>query len=178
MDTRISTYLRSTEPFTAVLDDVSDWHHDSPCEGWDAADVVAHVIDTQRAFVAERGVQLDPVSDGTPDQRWREHHRSVEQALMDEDWSLSAYDGYFGPTTVVDTLLTFYGFDLIVHRWDIGRAGGVPVQWTDEEMDRLHSAIEGFGEHLYVEGICTAALEPAADADRQTRLLAQLGRQA
>lgn len=178
MDTRISTYLRSTEPFTALLDDVADWHRDSPCAGWDAADVVAHVVDTQRAFLVERGADLEALPDGTPDQRWRDHHRSVERALLDEDWSLSAYDGYFGPTTVADTLLTFYGFDLIVHRWDIGQAGGVPVQWTDAEMDFLQSAIEGFGEQLYAEGICAPALAAAPDADRQTQLLATLGRRA
>lgn len=178
MDTRINTYLHSAAPFTAVLDEVSDWHQASPCDGWDAADVVRHVIDTQRDFVASRGVQLGVPTSGSPDQRWREHHQLVERALLDEDWSLSTYDGYFGPTTVVDTLLTFYGFDLIVHRWDIGQAGGVPVHWTDEEMDRLDTAIEGFGEHLYAEGICTAAVEPAADADRQARLLGRLGRHA
>lgn len=176
MDIRISTYLDSTTPFTAVLDAVFDWQNPSPCAGWDAADVVDHVIGTQRDFLTDRGARLGATPAGTPDQRWREHLASVERALQDEDWSLSGYDGYFGPTTVADTLLTFYGFDLIVHRWDVGQAGGIPVQWTKEEMDRLETAIGGFGEMLYAEGICTEALEPAADADRQTRLLATLGR--
>ena len=43
-------------------------------------------------------------------------------------------------------------------------------------LERVH--LDGFGEPLYAEGICTPALDPPDGADEQTRVLAKLGRRA
>ena len=41
---------------------------------------------------------------------------------------------------------------------------------------RLETAFEGFGDTLYTHGVCRPAIDVAADAPRQTRLLARMGR--
>ena len=97
--------------------------------------------------------------------------------VADDDLVLAEYDGYFGRTTLAATLADFYGFDLIAHRWDLGRATGQEVAFSDAEMDALETAIAGFGESLYMDGICARPVAVPQDATRQQRILATLGRQ-
>ena len=89
-----------------------------------------------------------------------------------------AYDGWSGPTTVGATFEQFYVWDMVVHRWDLAREVGADAGLTADEHDRIESGAEGFGPALYADGICRDGVEPPADADRATRLLARLGRRA
>ena len=84
----------------------------------------------------------------------------------------------FGATTVADTMRDSYGWDMVVHRWDLGRAVGQDVAWSDAECDFVGVELEGFGDQLYGEGICKPAIATPTDADSQTRVLALLGRRA
>ena len=54
---------------------------------------------------------------------WSEHVAAVLDRVGD-DVLHAEYDGYFGRTTVGATLADFYGFDMVVHRWDLARALG------------------------------------------------------
>jgi hypothetical protein len=85
------------------------------------------------------------------------------------------YDG-FGRATGAATLTRFYAFDLLVHRWDLARTLGQETTWTEEELDRVERTLDGFGEHLYDEGVCKPGVEAPADAPRRVRLLARMGR--
>ncbi|MCD4527095.1 TIGR03086 family metal-binding protein [Nocardioides sp. cx-173] len=174
------SYLADADRLSALLASAADadWSAPSPCEGWSAADVVDHVVDTQRSFLAERDADLGPRPSGTPEEVWAAHTDAVRRAVADDAFVTREYDGYFGRTTVADTLARFYGFDLLVHHWDIARALGRDVQWDDAEMDRIETALDGFGDQLYGEGICQPALDVPDDAPRQVRLLARMGRAA
>ncbi len=182
MSTTVQTYLPLTERFGAVVDSLSpaDWRADSPCEGWTAADVLAHVIDTQRDFFARHVLDLGERGDveADPAAAWRGHDEAVRRLFRDETVVDRDIEGFFGPTTLGQTLLTFYGFDLVAHGWDIAGAAGRELRFHDAELDLLESAIAGFGEHLYTEGICAPAVTVPDDADRQVRVLARLGRRA
>lgn len=168
---------------TAAFGDVCDrlpadaWDASSPCEGWTARDVVRHVIDTERDFLDQRGVPLPPLdADGDPAAVWRTHAGALAAAVADPAVGGLEYDGYFGRTTVGESLLRFYGFDLVVHRWDVATAAGLDERFTDAELAFAEACADGFGESLYAEGICRDGVEPPADADRQARLLARVGR--
>ncbi|PID97062.1 MAG: TIGR03086 family protein [Actinomycetales bacterium] len=180
MDRRSIDYLANADTFAALVAAVPEgsWEAASPCAGWSAADVLDHVIGTQRDFFADRSMTLSEATDGSPAQRWAVHHESVVSAMNDEDFALAEYDGYFGPTTVADTMRDFYGWDLVVHRWDIGEAVGMPVSWSDAERAFVKAGLEGFGDQLYMEGICKPAVPVADGADEQTRILGLLGRRA
>jgi hypothetical protein len=133
-------------------------------------------VATQRSFLSDRGADLGPSPTGTPAEIWAAHVGAVAAIGADDDFVSVTYDGYFGPTTIADTLRDFYGFDLIVHRWDLGRSFGVDVTWSDDEMDLLETAMAGFGDALYSEGVCAPAVEVAGDASRQDKILGRLGR--
>ncbi len=181
MNATASSFETAHAPLSAVLEALPDgaWSQPSPCEGWTAADVVAHLIETQRDFLGQRGVELGTAPDvaADPAAAWRDHAKRVQEALTD-DVVATPYEGFFGPSTVGATFEQFYVWDMVVHRWDVARTAGLDGTLTDAELDRIESGMEGFGPALYMEGICRDGIEAPSDADRATRLLARLGRRA
>lgn len=155
-----------------------DWERPAPCEGWSARDVIDHLVDTQRDFLSERGLSLPQDATGDPAQRWHDHSRAVSALLADPTVGGTAYEGFFGPTTIEETLAQFYGWDMLVHRWDLGRALGTEVAFTDRELDEIEGPLPMFGDQLYAEGICRSAVQVGADEPRQVQVLARLGRDA
>ena len=179
MNSTARAYATSAEPLTAVLDAVpaAAWTRPSPCEGWTAADVVRHLVDTQRKLLGEHGIDLGetPDVDADPAAAWRAHAARVRAVLTDAVVE-RGYDGFFGPTTIGATLEQFYVWDMVVHRWDVARAAGLDAGLTDAELDRVEAGADSFGEALYMDGICRPAVPAPADADRTTAVLARLGR--
>ncbi|MDN5727838.1 MAG: maleylpyruvate isomerase family mycothiol-dependent enzyme, partial [Propionibacteriales bacterium] len=172
-------YQALADGFAAILDEVPSqaWSAQSPCEDWTAGDVVTHVIDTQRDFLAGHGIELSPITSDDPAAAWRQHQSAVASALADPAIGDKEFAGHFGPTTVGQTLVSFYGFDLVAHRWDVAASAGIDLRFADEELATMETSADGWGEALYAEGICKN-IDPPAGADRQTRLLARLGRRA
>jgi uncharacterized protein (TIGR03086 family) len=182
MNWTATQYEAADRPLTAVLEAVpaAAWSAPSPCAGWSAADVVAHLLETQRHFLQTHGADLGaaPEVPAAPAAAWREHSERVLEAVADDAVADTGYDGHFGPTTVGATLVQFSVFDMVVHRWDVARAAGLDARLTEAELDRVEAGADGFGPALYMDGVCRPGVEASADADRATRLLARLGRQA
>ncbi|HET9498662.1 MAG TPA: TIGR03086 family metal-binding protein [Marmoricola sp.] len=180
MNDYLNTYAERAARFTDVVRHVPDhaWSHRSPCPDWTAADVVRHVVDSQRDFLARHDLAPSPVPDAAtaPAQLWAAHVELVLAALGDGDALDREFAGYFGPTTIGATLADFYGFDMIVHRWDLARASGRTTEFTDTELDRLETSLEEFGEHAYAPGVFGPPVDVPPDASRQDRLLALMGR--
>ncbi|CAN5905874.1 TIGR03086 family metal-binding protein [soil metagenome] len=180
MDTTAAQYQELAERFAGIADavDAARWDAPSPCEGWSAADVIDHIVTTQRDFLGSHDIDVGQAPDvaADPAKAWHAHADAVAGALAQPGVAETTFNGFFGPTTVGETLARFYGFDMIVHRWDLAQAGGVTTTFSDAELDQIETSIDGFGEHLYAEGICKPAVHIAADASRQHRLLARMGR--
>ena len=182
MNPTATQYADADRPLTALLDTVpaTSWDSPSPCAGWTARDVVGHLIDTQRQFLASHGVDLGAAPDVTRDPAgaWRTHAGRVAAALADDDVSATKFEGFFGPTTVGAALEQFYIWDMLVHRWDVARAVGADTSLTEIEIDRIEAGADSFGPALYMDGICRPAVDVPEEADRPTRVLARLGRAA
>lgn len=187
-DTR-AQYAVLAERLAVVADTVPPdaWDRPSPCQGWSAAEVLGHMQETQRSFLTERGIQAAVTSDApapetpepddlSPAAAWRAHVDTMTASLAPAGVTEAGFDGFFGPTTVGEALLTFYGFDMIVHRWDIARSTGGDEAWSTEEQDQVEANMASFGPALHMEGICGPEIELPDDADRQQQLLARSGR--
>lgn len=120
--------------------------------------------------------QLRQVRSGAPAEAWNAHAAAARSAAADEKTLLARFDGPFGPTTLADVLLDFYGFDLIIHAWDIRRATGEDLKLTEAELDFIEAVIPAWGDALYQDQICGRPIEAPVDASRQARLLALTGR--
>lgn len=174
----MSLYLDAADRFSATVAATTDWSAPSPCEGWSAADVVDHVVDTERQFLQTHGLDVGARPTGSPSQVWAAHLAAVRPLAVDDAVLAREYDGFFGPTTIGATLDAFYGFDLVVHGWDLGSASGRPTTFSESDMDAMEQAFIGFGDHAYDDGVFRRPVDVPDDADRQTRLLARMGRSA
>src|SRR5829696_5007493 len=173
-----TSYETVNRPLTAVLDALpaGAWSEPSPCEGWSAADVVAHLVETQRDFLGKRGVDLGTAPDvaADPAAAWGDHAKRVQEALTD-GLVATPYEGFFGPSTIGETFERFYVWDMVVHRWDVARTAGLDGGLTDAELDRIERGADSFGPTLHMDGVCGPAVDVPSDADRTARVLARLG---
>ncbi len=180
MNPTATQYARADRALHALLDRVPApaWTSPSPCAGWTARDVVRHLIDTQRELLTSHGADLGeaPDVDTDPAGAWRQHAERVAEVLGDDGFVTAEFDGFFGHTTVGDTLTRFYVWDMLVHRFDVARAAGVDAAFDDAELDLIEQGAAGFGPALYMEGICRPAVETPEEATRTVRVLARLGR--
>lgn len=172
------TFAERAEQFTRILDAaVGRWDAPSPCEGWTVRDVVAHVIETERDFLARHELLDSPApSLDDPATAFRAHAADVVDVLDRDGTADRAYDGYFGPTTFGATMAEFYGWDLVIHGWDVARATGQDWSIGDAEAQALGADADGWGDALYGEGICAAPVPVPEDALLQDQLLGRLGR--
>jgi len=153
------------------------WSAPSPCEGWTAEDVVRHVAATPNlffGFIDEPAVELpdDPVA------AFERSRTAMQRALDDAATAATEFDGFFGRTTFEAAVDRFVNFDLVVHRWDLARAAGLDATIPEDELARLEATARGFGDAARSPGVLGPEVEAPADADRQTKLLAYLGRRA
>lgn len=165
-----AAYTQAAAPLTSTLAAISDWAAPSRCDGWTALDVLQHLMQTQRELFSTQGFEV-PAEPFEPS-GWMAHTAAVSTLLADPAIVNHQYDGYFGPTTLGDTLTLYYVFDMYVHRWDLDPQ----VRFTDDELAHVEAAVDQMGDTLYLAGICRPALPVTPAADRQTRLLARLGR--
>lgn len=177
-----SVFDRKNTPLMRLIDsaDPQDLASSSPCEGWTGLDVIQHLIDTQRDFLLKNGADMP---DPTPHVEvlgaataWRTHAEAVARQLADDTLAERSYDTPFGTTTVGGAFERFYGFDLLVHRWDIGRTAGVDVVFSDRELDEIEASIAGFGESIRRDGVCGPAVAVPDVSSRQDKLIALTGR--
>lgn len=167
---------RFTEIVAAVPDD--RWGSPSPCEGWSARDVVAHVVQSQRGYLDGAGEPLSPGPsvDDDPLGAWTATRDGVQQVLDDPTRARREVPGRAGSGPLEDTMGMFHSVDLVVHGWDLASSQGTPTTFTETDMDKMEASFAGFGEAMYAPGVFAEDLPVPDGASRQTRLLARMGR--
>jgi uncharacterized protein (TIGR03086 family) len=157
------------------------WHRPSPCDGWNAIDVVEHVIGFHDVLLLRPlGLKPDRPRDD-PQRRWGLTFDRVRQALAGADVLQRVVEipaVATNPPTRLDVgeLLPRLTQDVLVHTWDLARAVGgddqLALQWCATFLDRLPAdpaALSG-------SGMFAAPIAVDDAADLQSRLLARLGR--
>lgn len=173
-------YKRLSDAFADTIDGVNDdrWHSPSPCEGWTARDVVAHVIETPAmflGFIGDEMTELPPVDDD-PRAAWDASRAQVQQRLEDPTKAAMEFDGFLGRTTFEDSVNRFLCFDLVVHGWDLAHATGQDERMEPEDVSRVREQAEFFGDSMRSPQAFGPEVDPPDGADDQAKLLAFLGR--
>ena len=173
-------YRRLAERFTAIVGDVpaGGWDAASPCEGWTARQVVDHVVDSS-AGVLSRLDRAPAEAGDDPTQRWAATRDAMQAALDDPDVAATGFDGFFGPTTLNETVDGFMSPDLLVHTWDIARATGLEQYepMPADEVERVHARLASLGDAIRQPGAFGPEVPVPADAPAQDRFLGFIGRQ-
>lgn len=159
------------------------WASPSPCEGWDARALVGHVVETNGRFLGFIGRSVGddaPSVDDDPLAAFRAARAAVQATLDDPEAATTTFQGIAGPMSFEDGIDRFISFDLALHGWDLARATGLDDRIDPDELENLwHHALrdaEEFGDAMRGPTVFGPALDPPPGADRQTELLAFLGR--
>ncbi len=172
-------YRRLSGEFTDTVAGVpaDQWSAPTPCEGWDARQLVQHVVDSHKLFLGFIGDELDPPSaDDDPMAAWVVARDAVQAVLDDPERASTEFTGMFGETTFEAGVDRFLSFDQVIHRWDLARATGQDTSIDDAEVARLMESAKSFGDAMRGPGAFGPEVDAPADADPQAKLLAYLGR--
>jgi uncharacterized protein (TIGR03086 family) len=173
-------YRRLTDAFAAKVAVLPDdgWERATPCAGWTARELVAHVINTQGMFLGFVGLELGdiPSVEDDPAAAWDAARSKMQHALDDPEQAQAEFDGFQGRTTLEAAVNRFLCFDQVVHGWDLARSQGLDERIEPEDIARVRAQAEEFGEALRSPQAFGPEVEPSPGADDQARLLAFLGR--
>lgn len=165
-----------TERVVAVPQD--RWSSPSPCPGWSARDVVAHMVDSAGWFFRAIGRTPPETPPATEDPvgAWLAVRDAVQTALEDPETATAQFEGRMGRQTFEQAVDRFVNFDVLVHTWDLARAAGLDERLDPAEVHAVFEAAKPMDEMLRGSGAFGPKLEPPPGADEQTELLAFLGR--
>ncbi|MCC9192268.1 maleylpyruvate isomerase N-terminal domain-containing protein [Arthrobacter sp. zg-Y916] len=177
MTEALRMWRERADPFTAVVMAAADWDAPTPCAQWRARDIVAHIVSTEREFLEQHNLLGgDAAADTGPVRQWTKHEKTVAGLLADPDVARRSFAGYFGPSTIGETLAGFYGGDLLVHRWDLAVSQGLDALLTEKDLNDIGAAMDGFGDLAYAPGLFDRPVDVPDGADLEQRVLARTGR--
>lgn len=168
-------YRRRADAFEALIAGVPPhrWASPSPCEGWLARDVVAHVVGYSGHELRERvGVEptIAPSANEDPAAAFRAIRADVERVLDDPAT----------PPDVANFIDLAVSFDLPQHWWDLAKATGQDATMDPEEVEALWKALSPmrpkFWEWQVENGHYAPKVPVPEDAPLQDRLLGLIGR--
>jgi uncharacterized protein (TIGR03086 family) len=175
-----------TQTIAAVPDDA--WGNPSPCDGWDARDVVRHLVEWLAPpgfLLGAFGIATRPIPsvDDDPAGAWSAVRDAIQGGLDDPAVAEQVEDcgppGQLSFEAAVDMTCTP---DVLIHTWDLAQAAGVDVDLDVEEVDRQAAGIDamppGVDEAMRASGHFGPRVDVPAHADALTRVLAFNGRRA
>ena len=171
-------FRKLSEGFGRRVDAVpaDKWSAQSPCEEWTARDVVEHMIGNCKTFLGYVDFDLDVGSLEDLPAAWKRAAGAMQAALDTEELADKEVQGYAGPTTLAKASERFLFTDLVVHAWDLARATGGDETLPIDEVRASHQAMKEMGDMLRSPGAAGPEIQPAPDADEQTKLLNFMGR--
>jgi uncharacterized protein (TIGR03086 family) len=174
-------YRQVSEGFGAAVQAASagDWQAQSPCEGWTARDVVAHVVEGHRGVVAGlRGGESRALGDDEdPAQAWAQVCQAMREITADDDAMNREIDGPTGKMPASEIVGRFVTMDVLVHTWDLARTVGADERLPEDRVRDAYEALKPMDAAIRRPGVFGAKLQAPPDADLQTEFLAFLGRQ-
>ena len=155
------------------------WSNPAPPEGWDARDVVRHLVDWIRGFWSTYpGIALPPGPpvDDDPLGAWLALRDGLQAMLDNPEVAAREIDTPMGRMSVESALDMICTSDVFLHTWDLARATGQDETLDPDEVHRLLEGMEPMDDVLRASGHYGVRVEVPADADEQTRLIAFIGR--
>jgi len=150
------------------------WHVPTPCTGWDAQELVEHVIGFHEFLLLRPlGVRAHRPRVG-PLERWLATEGAI-RSLLDESGALDADVPYFdGETRRPIDMLDALADDTLVHTWDLARAAGLPNRLDPDACAFALTRAQRHGRPEH--DLFGPSVEIPEDAPMQDRLLGRLGR--
>jgi uncharacterized protein (TIGR03086 family) len=177
----VERYERVTGRFTERVRGVPPgaWDSPSPCAGWTARDVVAHLTEWIPGFFGGQGVAFPPVPSAQDDPvaAWETVQRTLADALADPAVAAKPVETPFSKQSLAETVDMIVTGDVFTHTWDLARATGQDDTLDPEQLQRMVASIGAMPEEaMRSDGMFGPPIDVPSDADDQTKYLAYVGR--
>lgn len=182
MSDAVDRYNHLAEQFAARVEATPDdrWSAPSPCPGWTARDVVAHVVDSQRRYAAALtgGEPASGIPEGDdPKEAFRTSFAALREALGDPANLEKQVPGPMGPMPVEMAIGRISSMDILVHTWDLARATGGDENLDQDAVAHAFEGLQPLDAMIRRPGLFGDRIDAPDDADLQTRFLCFVGRQ-
>ena len=171
-------YAAIAAGFTARVQGVHDWSLPSPCEGWVARDVVAHVVGNHRGILATLD-GTDPAqlqADEDIADAWVHATGGIHAALLDPQRAAAPVQSPFGEMPMEQMIGRLITTDVLVHTWDLARATGQDESLDADAVAGAYAGLKPLDAMLRAPGVFGPKLDTPEGADLQTEFLSFLGR--
>ncbi|MEU4700733.1 TIGR03086 family metal-binding protein [Nonomuraea dietziae] len=187
-------YARLAGAFLARIEATPDdrWDCASPCQGWTARDVVAHVINGHRGVIAAvrgtrpqaaHGVGVSSMADAPQVAQdadlaaaFAECRAGMFGILTDPRLAAKTFPAPIGIVAVEEAVDAIGALELLVHTWDLARAVGGDESLDGDAVARTYQTLQPHYAALQATGAFVPRVAPPADADPQTKFLCFTGR--
>ncbi|MGI5347123.1 TIGR03086 family metal-binding protein [Streptomyces sp. CA-250714] len=188
-------YARLADAFLARVraTPTDRWDAGSPCQGWTARDVVAHVINGHRGILAAihgtppspaHGVAVSPMAEAPAVEPGADLAAAFLACRADvlaalRDPALAARPlpgGPLGPVPLEQAVDVIGALELLGHTWDLARATGGDEILDQDAVARTHQALLPLHAELLDTGAFDASVPAPDGADAQTAFLCFIGR--
>lgn len=174
------TFLKAVYGFDAAVRriDADRWANPSPCDGWQATDVLNHCVEMNKmvtGFTNGIGASRPAASSANPITEWQPSFDELLEAL-DHKGALQTVSKTPWGEMPVDKFLGFAWVDPLIHTWDLAKAGGQEPALDPDLVARAYAQLERAGDSLRGPGAFGAAVEPTAEMSTVDRFIAISGR--
>lgn len=178
MSETLDRYSALAAGFDTRVQGTTDWTAAAPCEGWNARDVVAHIVAGHRSAIAGANGQEAAALSSDEDivAAWSDATAGVKALLADPAKCAATVPGPMGDMTVEQMIGRFMCMDVLVHTWDLARATGQDETLPADAVKQSYSALKPMDAMIRRPGVFGPRIEPPAGADEQTEFLSFLGR--
>lgn len=146
---------------------------ETPCDDWDVATLMNHMLDTQRYFVsAARGEDASPPAPTPPELLGKDPVADFEAARTE---IISEY-GKPGIIEKTGPSLGIAFSDQLLHGWDLAKATGQDTTMPNGLAEAAFEMIHGRFTDDQRKGVFKPEVKVGADASAQDKLLAYTGR--
>lgn len=183
----VELYLRALDEFDRRMQEVDEdqWANPTPCSEWTVRDLVNHVT-AEDLWVPPllEGKTLEEVGDrfegdvlgDDPKAAWSKAKEEAASAAEAASLDRSVHTS-MGPMPAHTYLGQTFG-DHIIHAWDLARGIGGDDRLDAELVAECDRSMRPHAAMIRSSGVFGDHVDPPADADAQTRLLALVGRRA
>ncbi|QWF84956.1 TIGR03086 family metal-binding protein [Amycolatopsis sp. CA-230715] len=186
-------FRRTADGFQTRIEAVpaDRWSAPSPCPGWTARDVAAHVINEQRRMLAavtkteptaRHGVDLaemgsipEVAADADLPAAWREIADGLTAAIDDPGCASTPLPTPMGPQPF-SSMFDLFPEDTLIHTWDLARAAGLDERLDPEVVAHVHEHLKPLEELFRQPWAFGPKVTPPPGADPQTEFLCFVGR--
>jgi uncharacterized protein (TIGR03086 family) len=155
------------------------WSNPSPCAGWNARDIVRHLVEWVPSFYGSNAnltLPTGPSVDTDPVGAWTTLRDAVSGALADPEVSARQFDSRAGQMSVEQSIAMIVTGDVLIHTWDLARAADLDETLDATEVQRMFEGVQPLDEILRSSGQFGPRVNVPDTADVQTKLITFMGR--